>query len=183
MGNVLCCHDPAYYELLDTKDQTTYVRARELVRQHKKRIETLKNSPLLMNDVIDRIRDHIQKDTTKGKQSMACPIDLDRDTWRAALESQRKRILATDLRITQVTSESIYYISREAASVISKIRQNVLENAKCGKNKLYFSWPYGGDGVTIWEWMAILNYQMPMIKKELAPMRVRRSSDGIWIYW
>jgi hypothetical protein len=181
MGNFLCCHDPVY-ELLDTKDQT-YASARELTRQHKKKIKDLCNDVEVMNQVVDRIRTYIEQDTGEGEPGMSCPEDMDRDTWRAALQSQEKRIKTIHPCIYQVTSEAVYYSNGvNLNDIISRIRQAVLQEAERGKNYLCFSRP---KDIKQSDWNQTIRYHLPTLKEELAGFGIvfHEGSSSISISW
>lgn len=184
MGNFLCCHDTSY-ELLDkTKEQTTYARARELTRQHKKKIKDLCSDAVAMDSVVNRIRTYIEQDTGEcATEHMLCPKDIDRDTWRAALHSQKVRIQNINPSIIKVTSEAVYYSNGvNLNDIISRIRQAVLQEAECGKNFLYFSRP---EDIDLSKWNVVLRHHIPTLKEELAGFRIvsHEGSSSISISW
>lgn len=175
MGNLWCCHDSSY-EVLEAKEQTTYTKARELTRQHKKKIKDVCNDAVAMDGVVNRIRTYIADtsvNTVKGEVDqetvMVCPKDLDRDTWRAALQSQKIRIKTIHPSIHEVTSDAVYYSTINLDDVISRIRQAVFEEAERGKNYVYLTRPGDLSNST---WNVVLRYHIPTLKNEFTGFQI-----------
>ena len=165
---------------------STYAKARELTRQHRKIIARICADKKLMNDVVERIFDHVSNDTYKGYSFMVCPDDINIDVWHATLKSQRRRIRRHPM-IVEVTTETAYYRTRHGTQIVhdivSRIQQKVLENAGRGETTLYFDRPIDIEDQA---WKDTLRYDMKIIKKHLAPLRCSNENSihsSIFVFW